>query len=654
MEDETATSPLSLPVSAGRKLAFPLLAAVLVMLTFITIPIAPVDLDTDADTSFSMAVNYSRLQGLHLGTDLVHTYGPLGHLIFIYFAPQIAGVRMLTDIALGYTVAAGLCLVAWQLHWTWRCGLLATFIFLITNVHPRIDLVIDVGTFSWGLLCCVGSGRRLKIAALMFVGLAVFSALGKNSLLFMNGLSLLLLAGVLATRGHWRVGIAMAMGFGLGVAAGWLAVGHSLANLRDSALNALSIVGGYNQAMGWDGLPFSLPGGLVVMTLSVAMVIFRSLGAFPLQDKQRLLCRLSLLAWLLALLFLDWKHGFVRGDIWHVAYFFGFVPVVALALEIFPSGNINALRWSRGLAIACCGLCLTTLQMQFFPPPSTSLKVPFRAFIEHTGDLLNPGAYQQRMNAVIDAGRRKASLPVLKKTLRDAPVDVFGQLQIYAILNGFNYHPRPVFQSYAAYNDHLMRLNEQFYLSTNAPDYLLFCLNPIDRRFPALEDARLFRDLLFNFEPVVREDPFLLLKSKSPTATRMSLLREGDVKPSEVIGLTEHGDTNLWLELDIKSSWLGKLRQIFYRPPTVRLAALRNQQGALLLRHRAPPVMLAAGFLASPFLSRNEDLADFYNGGSIVRPAGYSVEMLPGEEKFWQNPIHYRLYQIEKGVSPPK
>ncbi len=77
----------------------------------------------------------------------------------------------------------------------------------------------------------------------------------------------------------------------------------------------------------------------------------------------------------------------------------------------------------------------------------------------------------------------------------------------------------------------------------------------------------------------------------------------------------------------------------------MRLAAWGESR--LLLKRRAPPLLLAAGFLASPFIARNEDLAGFYQGGPIIRPAGYSVEMLPGEEFLWQNSIHFRLYEIE-------
>ena len=191
-------------------------------------------------------------------------------------------------------------------------------------------------------------------------------------------------------------------------------------------------------------------------------------------------------------------------------------------------------------------------------------------------------------------------------------------------------------------------LNEQFFLSDKAPKYLLFALGPIDRRFPALEDPMLLRDVLFNFKPVGAEGPFLLLESATPAPTRMTLLREGETHPGEVMGLKDFGETNLWMEIEATPSLLGRLRQFFYRTPTVRLAAWG--EGRLLLKRRAPPLMLAAGFVASPLISRSEDLENFYEGKPVTRPTGYSVELLAGEDHFWSKAIHFRIYNIAKGT----
>jgi hypothetical protein len=295
------------------------------------------------------------------------------------------------------------------------------------------------------------------------------------------------------------------------------------------------------------------------------------------------------------------------------------------------------------------------------------------------------------MNDLIEAKKAEAQLPRFRDLIGRASVDVFGQYAVYALFNDLNYRPRPVFQSYVACNARLMRLNEQSYLSPAAPEYVMFGLAPIDRKFPPLEDAMVLRDLLINYEPVAAEGGFLLLRAKSADAPRLTLLREGTVRPGERIDLRAFGDADLWLELDLGQTLSGRLRQFFYRPPTVRLAAWRLSQdpdqggrassraqtsaeateitdredarppeqavtgrspwpepaNGLLYRRRAPAAMLAAGFVASPLLLRNEDVLGLYDGNPVSRPAAYSVELLPGEAHFWQPDMRFRVYRIE-------
>ena len=250
------------------------------------------------------------------------------------------------------------------------------------------------------------------------------------------------------------------------------------------------------------------------------------------------------------------------------------------------------------------------------------------------------------MNDIVDTKRREASLPRFREIIGRAGVDVFGHQQIYALLNNLNYRPRPVFQSYAASNPQLMRLNEQFYLSAAAPEYVIFTLGGIDRRFAPLQDALVLKDLLMNYTLAGAERGFLLLKFKSSASPRLKLLGEGTAQPGSPIDLRGFTSTNLWLEISLEPTLLGRLRQFLYRPSTVRLAAWREPGKGLLTRRRSPAAMLSAGFFASPLLLSNDDVLRFYSGAALPRPGAYSVELLPGEKRFWQNPVRFRVSEI--------
>ncbi len=536
---ETVSQPTQASAGAASRwrILLPLLATVLVMLTVLTVPRAPVDLDTDADTSLSEVLSYAHQQGLQFGTDLVFTYGPLGYLTFFYFSPPAAATRLAVDAAVCFVIAAGLCLAAWRGRLVWGCALVGVFLFVVANVRSANDHVLDAGLFCWGLLCFVESGRRLTLSAITFVALAVFGALAKTSVLFMAGPSVVLLAADLILRGQVRLGAGMVVGFGAGFALGWVAAGQHLSHLPSYLANALAVIHGYNQSLGCDLLPTADRTALLLLALALALVIIRALTAFEGRSRLDLCRRILLLTWLCSLLLLIWKHGLVRGDYYHLVYFFCFLPVLALALDILPAGSRAGRFWARVLAVACCLVSVFTLQSWFFEPIPRSLAKPIRSFVYHARCLLQPGEYLQTMNRVVETNRSRMRLPALRRIIGGASVDVFGQLQVCALLNDLNYRPCPVFQSYAACSAPLMRLNEQFYLSEQAPEFVIFALLPIDRKFPSLENAMVLRDLLTNYEPAGDESGFLLLRRKSSQPPQLTLLREGTVRLGERIDL---------------------------------------------------------------------------------------------------------------------
>ena len=227
-----------------------------------------------------------------------------------------------------------------------------------------------------------------------------------------------------------------------------------------------------------------------------------------------------------------------------------------------------------------------------------------------------------------------------------ASVDVFGQFQSYALFNGMNYRPRPVFQSFVAYNRPLMRLNEAFYASKAAPEYVLFDLEPICYRFPPLEDGWVLRELLLNYEPVAMENSFLLLKTRAAQTPKLTLLGEGVVRQGEPIDLRAYGDSDIWMEVKLEPTWAGRIRQFFFQPARTRVAVWREPGKDRITKSLAPAPMLAAGFLASPLLLNNDDVLDLYTGNRITRPGAYSVEVTPGQGYFWQDTVRYRLYKI--------
>ena len=57
--------------------------------------------------------------------------------------------------------------------------------------------------------------------------------------------------------------------------------------------------------------------------------------------------------------------------------------------------------------------------------------------------------------------------------------------------------------------------------------------------------------------------------------------------------------------------------------------------------------MLAAGFLASPVMLRNQDALNLYTGQATLRPGAYAIKLQTGTAGMWQGQIQYRLYRID-------
>ncbi len=650
-KDRTAWDRLAAALFSSDALLGPLAVAVLIGLAIASLPRAPEHLDADA--SWCAVLDYAHQHGFQFGTDVVFPYGPLGFLVVPFLSWHMPGRQIAAAVGLGFLAALGVCLIAWRLRWTWRWLLLGMFVFICSNVQPRTDLLLDTALFSWAVLCWVESGRRLSRFALVLGALAGWLGLVKISLLVLGSLSLGTLVIDLCLRGHVRLAVMMLLIYLATLATGWVGQGQALNHVIPFLVHGLAVSKAYASTMGVERLPGSTTAAVALVLLVTGAATLRALGAFEREQATNRARRCVLLAWLVTFVALVWKHGYLRADRYHVVIFLGFAPVLVLTLEALPVAAARLRNWARGLAVAACLPALWSLQASFFPSHTESLVQPAVGSSYNLRCLFHVSGYQQQMREQIQAEQRRAEMPKARALVGRARIDVFGNAQWPVLANDFNYYPRPAFQSYVAATTPLMRLNEASYRSPAAPEYVFFRLDPIDHRFPPLEDALVLRNLLAKYAYVATEGPYLLLRSNTSGSPRLALLRQGAIRPREPILLGSDADTDLWLEIDAEPSWRGRARGILYQAPLVRLGVER-EPGARPLKFRAPPPMLAAGFLASPLLLDNEDVLRFYTAGTIGRPQAYTIELLPGQESLWQSSFTYRLYRIEGLRAAPK
>jgi hypothetical protein len=596
-----------------------------------------------------LVLDYAYQNGLQFGKDIAFTYGPLGFLLTPYLCPQAEWLRVIADALLSSTVVAGMCLWAWRLPVIWRCTVLLAFTLLAANSDPRTELLLYAGLLAWGMLCLQEHRpRQLGLHLAFFSVLAIFASLAKATFPFVAGLSVAVISLDLLFRRQTRLGLLFPVAFALGLLLGWIAVGQNPSNFAFYVANTFWISQSYDQAMGNQDFPlFVLAGvGMVLLTL-VALTI----DAFWIGNREArhaLEPRLAKFAWMLSLVFIIWKQGFVQVGRDHGEIFLGFIPTLALASAALP-GRARLAKWLAACAaIACCLTAFLCSQWLMAETLRSWITMPCMLFADHAKVMLKPGRYLNRLKELQASEYAGAQLPRLRERIGTSSVDVFGFNQAYAMLNHLNFRPRPVFQSYAAYNQQLMRLNEQFYSSSAAPEFVLFRLTPIFDRFPALEDALVLRSLLLDYQPVDSEGPFILLKAQHQTPPQLQLLREGTLRPGELLSMRDWFNSDVWISMDIEPTLLGSIQSFFYKAPKLELGVWMFEGAKLkMARFNAPRAMLGTGFLANPLVLENQDVVDLYAGKKLARAAAYSLELPASTKALWRDTLHYKVYRIE-------
>src|SRR5262249_9336523 len=144
-------------------------------------------------------------------------------------------------------------------------------------------------------------------------------------------------------------------------------------------------------------------------------------------------------------------------------------------------------RICLGAGTMVCALGLAHLLVtEYFPTNFfTLVAAPLRSIPQTAMEARNAIFYDRERRQEFDEYQRSLrtqdGLPELTGT-----VDSYSFNQSAVLVHGWNYRPRPIFQSYTAYTETLAKLNAEFLKGDKAPDYILFEIAPIDGRFPAM------------------------------------------------------------------------------------------------------------------------------------------------------------------------
>ena len=430
----------------------------------------PLPTSVGLDESWRIGLTLATEQGLRFGQDVVFTFGPLGFALQGVPDPALAVATACVTALLAAVAAAGLwSAVAGRAGIPLKLAVVAIVVFVATNVS------LDYAALFGVLALLVRAGRYPAAAPLVGLVVGVVGLVGLLSKYTLGVDALAAAAAVWlvgAVRGPRRLrrAVLIAAGVCAAIVVVGLAVafGFSPAALGAYARSAAAISGGYSAGMELRGPR---------LQIAVALAVGAAIAALAFLAVRERKPAPALMA--CVVMFLAWKHGFVRQD-GHILYFFDTAAVVAPLLAVSLRRNAAAALGAATTVLAFGALVWAQLLVfnavsPFFHPARVARGAAF---------LMQPRRVAAELAAQSDASLAADRLP---KAIRDrigtATVDVLPWETAIVRAGALHWAPLPVFQAYSAYTPALDALNRDALVARGAA-YTLYDYISIDHRYP--------------------------------------------------------------------------------------------------------------------------------------------------------------------------
>lgn len=601
----------------------------------------------DLDQSYQVVLEFARTHNFQFGKDIVFTFGPLGFLNTWVSQGLFPSERIIFALAWSGIVAWSATGLARQIPGRMKFVFLVWFL-IYSNLgwlEQHVFLVM-----AYGCMILMDDVHKRKCAATTFLTVFAVLALIKFTFFIAAIASVTLCVLVQVGRRNFRSSLAILLCFVSVFLAIWLAEGQKLENLFSWVRGSFEITSGFTDAM------TIFPKGKVLVTCVIAGAMFLASLLIIIRSARLSLRSVGILLVTTVYVFLSWKHGFVRAD-GHVIFFIFFLPLAfaVLLTENFQESINKKLRIY--IAALFFGVVILCNWAADFQEPGTMLT----KLIDWPGNMAGnssrilkciTGDWKYQFEALRENKKLKQEpdLPITRVIVGKASIDVINYRQWAALSNNLNYRPRPVIQGYAVYTPYLQDLNLAYYQSEKRPQYLLFKMETIDNRFPALDDATLLPYVLSCYKPVAKDGAkdggFLVLKAL-PEATKnigLTLVYEHTVAFGEILDMSEYNDKLYIMRVEVRPTIFGKLSKFLFQSP---ILTMNTQINGKITKYRFIPAMAERGFVISPLLLTNDDVMRYYEGAAV----NYSESISFSKPKYdWSqlsDVITVRLYKQE-------
>lgn len=561
-----------------------LLAPVVLLLALLTLPIYDISLIPGIDPPLQWVFDHFYTSGFENARHLHFPHGPLA--FFMYPLSNSLPLVVAVTIVLKLLIAHLMVYVQTSKNWKeWFLTLILIYVVFIVSQFNQL-LIVAV------LLSYIQHSRSERwVYLFMGIFITAFSIYVKSYVGIITGV---ISASYFIHLGVSRRSVIEALLPGLYLVLlyflGWLIIFNTADGFINYFVGIIQLAGDNSSAASY--YPWN---NWLALTLFILLIC-----SLPFVNRSTENYVATIM--ILPAFFAGWKHGMAREDLSHYHGLFSLI-ILFLVVLLIGSKQKRMLNLIIG-AVSVFLLNLNGQQLDNYQKPVYQTASFERIFQFRNSNVKNVISHHE-----VSADTRAM--------IGNHSVDIYPWDYSIIAANGFNWKPRPVLHSYAAYTKWLDGKNKEHF-EKDAPEFIIWELNKIttdynggnmesiDNRYLLNNEPTTLKTLLLSYRGVKRESHFLILKKREqPLTFKTKTSLSGSAKMGEWISLPSHGNRSLLQFKPVLSkSFLQGLKSFFYKDEQYWIL-LKTDLGSIY-KYRIVPKIASNGIWVNPLIIHHD------------------------------------------------
>lgn len=594
--------------------------AIFIIIGIFTLQIPAIFVGPDLDASGLVALSWIRVHNLQIGQDIVWQLGPLSYLLFQdYIVHSLWLQALLYNTFIHFFFISGFALLATTLRVNWKDNLLifpiiTTLSYLITITVSLDELVTFPTTIILYLTITNKINNKYIVPVLSSLSLLLaIGSLIKFDITIVSISIIIMYSLICLVKKEFKRSLIVPVSYVFCLLVLWIGSEQNLANFLSYFINGFKISSGFSYAMAIDGPVYEIY--MALIAISFLIILF----SYSLTKKFHNLTVFFLLN--IVLLFVAFKHGYVRQDAHVLLFFFAYGSFFISTYIIYKYDVQQAVRSNKRLVlliILLLGSILFVASIDVMRPqltfPNITKNIP--PWSEVFPLIFDKSYATHRAEENIKS--LKSQLPLDEKTVQyigNKTVDILPYDMMIAWIYDFNWSPRPMIQSFMVVSPYIDNLNGQHFSDVKkSPQVILYTYKPIDNRYPLFDEPLAFKEILENYQYTNTSNGYILLSHNSKHNNKV----EEDLGTTEAeigtpIKVPKYDKGYVFADIDLEFSPLGKILTTIYKPSQAHII-FKFSDSTYSKEFRFIPGISNDGVFVSQYVDNIHDLESIFSG----------------------------------------